>query len=419
MDLISIGLGLLVLATIVVAFLASKSWHWAHVLVVVGLVFASVGYVFLLTPSMTKRTKWQKTFVEADKRFEQAEPTLKALQRGTDDAGLISRLRAKDVTIDDGVEKFEGVRTLQERSRIVKRLRGRFWIDGELLDVDGRSGESILNIPLPKPLGLDEGALVFVFESGAPAPNSPADGAQYLGEFRVSAVDGQQVTLQPALGTDKRELDRISRSRGPWVVHESMPVDDPRLFAGLPEEELRALIPEEAIEDYLREGTPWTSDDPEGNRLGFDANDQMLGPSDIDQAVRSEYRRKLRDYTAAFQEYAQQQIEMTAERQALEQDNAKLAAALKTAKELTAIRNETGRKLRHDLDGVKREREAIEQHLAALERQVDKAEKLLAQTLASNSVMASELAAAQESLAGRKLDAQPVPSRRGVDIDAL
>ncbi|MEM1304004.1 MAG: hypothetical protein AAGG46_03875 [Planctomycetota bacterium] len=420
MDLyVQIGLGTLVLATLILAFLATKVWHWAHVLVVVGLVFASIGYVLLLTPSMRTRIKWQKQYAQAEQKLEETLPFVAALQRGTDNPQLIRGLENRGLEFDDDTEQVTGVRVLREKVRLGSRLRGRTWTDAEPGRVDNRSGEVTVTIENPQPLGIEQDGLVVVFEQGPPAPNSPADGAQYLGEFRVVGVGDQQVTLAPVRDFDDQEADRLLSSRGPWVLHETMPVDDRNLFVGMPEDQLRALFPEAVIDEYLREGTPWTADDGEETRLGIDDDDNPVGPDDADAAVRFVYRRQLRDYSASFQDLARQRVELLSDIQALEADNAKLATALAGAKKLQTYREETGRKLRSDLGNVERDLQAIEKHLAGVMQQAEKADELLSQTLAANTRLVARLTAAQASAAGRDLQANPTPSRPAVDIDAL
>ena len=428
MDLyVQIGLGVLVLGTLVLAFLASKVWHWAHVLVVVGLVFASIGYALLLTPSMRTRIKFQKQFADADAQYEQKAPLVEALRRGTSNGGMLRALEGLGVPLGDEQQEIEGVRTLEEKVRLGTRLRGRLWTDAEPGGVDPQSGEVTVSIENPSPLGIEDGALLVVFEQGPPSPNAPADGAQYLGEFRVVGLGDQQVTLSPVKEFDQREADRLINSRGPWVLHETMPVDDPSLFTTgektkvqpRSEEELRTLIPDAVVEEYLREGTPWTTDDGDETKQGFDEDDLPVGPEDWDRAVTFLYRRQLRDYSASFQELAREKIELLSDIQAIEADNAKLAAALEGAKQLQAYREETGRKLRNDLGGVQRDLQAISDHLAAVARQAEKAEMLLTQTLAANTQLAADLTAAQQAAAGRDLQSDPAPSRGGVDVDAL
>ena len=421
MDLITISLAVILLATLVLAFLAAKTWHWAHVLVVVGLAFSSLGYVMLLTPSMRERIKWQKQFVEAEAKLQQQLPLVNAIQRGTSDAALLRQLvnAGLEGPGEGEAEEIDGVWTLTEKVRVANRLRGRLWIDAVPDAPDAATGEVTVSIDNPNPLGIDEGALLFVFEQGAPSPNSPANGAQYLGEFRVTGLGEQQVTLAPVLKLDQQQAERLLNSRGPWILHETMPVDDQRLFVDLSEDQLRELIPEEVIEEYLREGTSWTDDDGEETKRGFNDDDLEVGPDDWDQAVRFVYQRQLRDYSAEFQQLASERIQLLADIQALEADNAKVATALKGAQQVVKLREEHGGNLRHDREGTLRDLQAVEKYLAALQRQVNKAERLLAQTLAANEELADKLTATQQAAAGRDLQANPQPSRGAVDVDAL
>jgi hypothetical protein len=171
-----------------------------------------------------------------------------------------------------------------------------------------------------------------------------------------------------------------------------MPVDEVELFAGKNADELKKLLPEASVEEYIRQGTPAGPDDDEWHVVGFDAEGNQLGPNDIGKAVKKTYQRRLRDYATEFSELNRHRVMLLASVAAVTEDNARLKAALASAEKLGAFRDEEIRKLTIDLAGLKKEREIIEQHLATVEQQLATTRKLLDEAIAENRRLADDLA---------------------------
>ena len=89
----------------------------------------------------------------------------------------------------------------------------------------------------------------------------------------------------------------------------------------------------------------------------------------------------------------------------------KLAEALEGAERLRSYRQEEISKLESDLASLRREQRAIEDHVSALQAQVDKAKRLLMETLQANAQLASIAESSADDLA-------PVASG-ALDVDAL
>ena len=264
--------------------------------------------------------------------------------------------------------------------------------------IDPQTGQVHVTVADPKPSGINADTILYAFEQGEPTQPDPTQGPQYLGEFHVTAAAGQEATLEPVLPMDEFEQKRLANSQTPWILYESMPVDRYQTFAGKSEDELRKLLPAKSVEEYIRNGTPAGPDDDQWHRVGFDEAGNQLGPDKLDQAVRVEYRRRLRDYSTEFEELSRERMILLTDVAAVTQDNERLQAALKSAQQLEAFRKEELRKLKIDLAGVTKERKAIEAHQASVEKRLANARRLLDESLRENARLAGELAALQDKL---------------------
>lgn len=396
---IQIALAILVLASLVVAYFSAKTWHWAHVLVVLGVFLAGVGYLFLAAETLRINGVLRSQANQLREQLADVQARIAAVEKGTDDLRLISALAADELAVPEEAEELPGLRDLDHRLHLKTRLRGRVWRDVMPAGVDPQTGTVRAIVEAPQPSGIRPDTILFLFEQGEPAQPDPTRGAQYLGQFRVTGVVEKEVTLEPIAPldeiADKFELERLSHSSGPWVFYETMPVDQHDLLAGQSEEQLRQELPEQSVQEYIRDGTEAGPDDDQWHRAGYDEEGNLLGPDDTEKAVRVAYRRRLRDYTVEFEELARERVLLLADVNAVTTDNQRLQTALASARELQGFREEELRKLQIDLAGVTKEREAIESHLAMVEQQLADIEQQLASTLRENRRLADELTAIQ------------------------
>ncbi len=406
------------IATLVLAFFASKVWHWAHVLVVVALVFATLGYTNLGYRVLAHRAKYQAAERRSLAALEETLNRIAAIDRGTEDMAMVSRL-SESLGLDEDATSITSIGDLEYQLRMVNRVRGRLWENVRALGPPNQTGQVEVAIAEDAPpMNVSQGAILYAFEQG-----DPKEGASYLGEFRVVEAGPRQLRLEPVLEMHLADQERFiaSAAQGdPWTLHESMPVDTHDMFAGMTEEQLRAILPESSVEEYLRDGTPAQPDDDPLRIMGIDADGYLVGPEEMDRAQKKIYSRKLRDYAFLFQEEALRQAELRAEGTAILANTKKLEEALAGAKKIAAYRQEEQRKLKHDLAGVTRDQKAIEQHLASVVAQADRAEQLLTKTLAANLRTAEQFAALQAAWAGgADLSTTPTPARPAGDPHAL
>ena len=278
------------------------------------------------------------------------------------------------------------------------RIRGRMWRKVVPAGFNPQTGEVTIGVEAPVPSGINSETVGFLFEDGEPvlpAPDGAPRGPQYLGEFRVSEAAAQGAKLLPVLPLDDFERQRLANSRGPWVMYDVMPIDRYQIFADMSEDELKKNLPPQSVTEYLRHGKPANDADEEWRKAGFDANDKRLPPDKIGDAVKVLYQRRLRDYALEFDQLAKQRAVLMTDLEGVKLDNERLKTALASANELQAFREDEIEKLRTDLTGVTKEREAIAAHLKLVEQQLAKAQALLAETLRRNREMARQLAARQ------------------------
>ena len=172
------------------------------------------------------------------------------------------------------------------------------------------------------------------------------------------------------------------------------------------------MLPAATVDEYLRDGAPATSDDPPERLVDVDADGAIVPPDDPEQrAVAKQYRRRLRDYAVLLDDLEEVRTELFAREQAIESDLDKLAAALQGAQQINEYREQELAMWRDDLANVKREKAALDRHVAALKSRVARAEQLLQATLAENARLAT-------ARLNRRGALTPIGSG-ALDIDAL
>jgi hypothetical protein len=383
---------LLFLTSIVAAYFGARYWHWAHVTLVVLIFLSAVGYFVLAAEVLRINGVLRKQANQLEAQLATTKANIDALDRGTRNSQIINQLLGQEVHIPEDAEEVKSTSQLEHELHLATRLRGRVWRKVAPAGFDPQTGTVTVNIEAPQPPGIEAGRILFLFEDGPPAHPDPVQGPQYLGEFRVTEVVGQQVKAVTVNELDDVEKKRLANSPGNWAVYETMPVDQLEIFAGKSADELKKLLPEASIEEYVRQGTPAGPDDDEWHVIGYDEEGNLVGPNDIAKAVKKVYRRRVRDYATEFSELNRQRVLLLSSIEAVTQDNARLTAALASAEKLGAFREEEIRKLSIDLAGVKKERALIEQHLAAVEQQLAAKLKELGEKIAENRRLADDLA---------------------------
>lgn len=435
----------LALVSFVFAFLSAKTWHWGYVVLVELIFLTSMGFFILAAESLRINAVLRSNLNKIEKEAKQLTADVDGLKFGTSDAAVLNRLRAGDpaVVMAEDATSIPSIEELDHKLLITTRRRGRVWRYADPAGFDPRTGAVRVTFrapprPAPAPAdgteppatppaatptpvlgGLKADTIVYVFEDGPPRAVAPGaqggPGLQFLGEFTVSQSAGANATLQltqPFEPTD-RESRRLSTSRGPWVVYETMPMDRFEIYAGFTEEQLKQLLPKDTVNEYLKHGKEAGVDDDPARRIGVDENNALIPPGSSTAAVKTLYQRRRRDYAGEFDEAIRQRIAMRADIDAVKRDIEDLTAAEEVAKKIQTFRTAERQKLTADLAGVTKEREAIEKHLRDVEQLLAKARDLTAQLLEHNRQLAAQLAAKQRAAnpAGRGAapPAKPTP----------
>jgi hypothetical protein len=394
----------LAVASFVIAFFSARTWHWAYVLVVEALFLATLGFFILAAETVRINAVLRSAVNRAQKDLDMVEAQNDALLNGTNNPAVIDQLSGiqdpAPVKMPEGAESIPSIEQLDHELLIATRLRGKVWRNVRpAAPANPQTGEVTVAVQSPLQVtDTNKQPVVYVFEDGpaqAPGPDGKPRGAQYLGEFSVTAADAQQAKLQPVLEMDEAERRRLAASRGPWIMYETMPLDRHEILAGKTDEDLQKILPKQSIQEYLRDGKPATADDDPYRVVGLDENGNRLPPAEIDKAVKKVYSRRLRDYAAEFDELSRRRVVLLTEIDALNKDIARLTAAEAAAKELHAFRQDEKQKLTVDLAGINKEREAIDAHVAQLKKQLARAHELTADLMRRNEQLAGELAARQ------------------------
>ena len=369
--IVQIVLGLLLLVGLATIVMSSKNWHWTQLVLVLFIFFSAIGYLFLGAETMRIHRNLRAGIPNLEKQ--------------------LVRFQQENEELRSGVGDKLGIQELEHRVQILSRERGRVWRNVMPAGQVDPQGRVAVEIAKPQPHGLSQDAIVYAFEAGNPNAADPAGGAQYLGEFRVTAADAGGASLEPVLLIDNRAGQRLVDSQGPWSLYETMPIDRHRLFAAYPEEQLREMLPAESVEEYLRHGTEATNDDDQWHVTGLDADGKRVGPENIDQAVKRLYDRSLRDYAFLFSELASEKVVILAQQEAVAQDNERLTKAIASAKATGQFRQQQIDTLNNDLSAMKQDRAAIEAHRDAVLELLSHDRELVEGYLQSNTSLANQL----------------------------
>lgn len=364
--------------------------------VLVGLIaVAALGFCYATMRTLKTQQYWRELVEDFKKRIAEVHAQNARLREGQEEEGKLVAL---------------GIR--QTRLELEKVLldRGRVWYNctPEATPLTAQTGEVRVTTDLPDPHGITVNTVLYVFEQ-----QPVEDGGAYLGPFVVDQVAAKQVALKPAFKFEPGELQRLSRSAGPWVMYEKLPVDNYYLFADLDEDQLRKLLPAASVEDYLRHGEAagwedveqWGVDgmvvDENGVPLMDEQGQQIAGRDGV-------FQRRLRDYAALLhaapygEEYdahipsQRSQLTLLTDLIAsMERDVQYMQAAAADAKKQVTFRENEKAALEADLAKIRAERDAVAAHRQRVEQKLGELKAAVEQMLEQNRTMAGQIARIQ------------------------
>jgi hypothetical protein len=421
---------LVVLIGLITIIMSIKNWHWAQMLLVLGIFFMAIATLFLGMETFRIHRNIRKAMPGLEKKLADVEEENRALQFGAraEDPAVMrivsSEVFGGEMPFDAEAEgRMPGVQVWINRLQDLARARGRVWRHAVPNGFDQKTGRVAVAIapaqqaapvdpdlaaaepaaddaaPAPPAAasqshGLTVDAIVYAFENGAPNPAAPDQGAQYLGDFKVVEANDVGVILEPVQALNQFTGNRLIKSiqaKKSWSLYELMPADKHELFAGLDEAAKRALLPAATVEEYIRHGTPAQPDDDEFHIAYFGEGDKRLGPDEQATATEKRYDRPLRDYGYLFPELMRERVVMEADVAALKQQIADLETAHTNAKKLEGHRTREMTALNKDLKSMKRDRDFIKNLLATINSQIANARGQITNLLQRNASGAQTL----------------------------
>ena len=331
--------------------------------VLLGLnILVTLGAFYFALQTLNVHKVWRESAKKHEQRLEQVNKEIENLAQGTDGNG--------------------GIRSL--RMNLFSELlgRGRVWYGCKHLAIQNPEAINVV-VSDPAPHNMEENLVVYVFEyvekkdAAADAGNNMGMGAEgpslrpeiettrFLGEFVVTSPVEVGVTISPTMKLDEKTKANLMASKGPWMLRELLPSDSHDIFAGKSEEELRAMLPEKVVAEYLKDG---------------DEN-----PT-----------RKLRDYLTLLKWYDQHNTQQAETIEATKRFNGHLEAALADADKQTDFRKQLNTSLQQELAAMSAERDAVLAYEATLKAEIDERTKKIEDLMNKNRVLAQTIQEFQE-----------------------
>jgi hypothetical protein len=200
------------------------------------------------------------------------------------------------------------------------------------------------------------------------APPADEPPGLYLGTFKiVETNDADEVVLAPAYALLPEEIQAIADSVASdrcWILHDTIPRDDPAIFDDMTDDEIRTLL----------------QGDPEY----------------AEEVVRDREKRALRDYDFLIAECHRIRATQRVRREQLESAIATIQADIVLCDEQKAHRQEQKLEYAAEIKRLNDELTLIETHRDSLQDRIDALTLLIEEKLVSNASHAAELARRQE-----------------------
>jgi chromosome segregation ATPase len=179
-----------------------------------------------------------------------------------------------------------------------------------------------------------------------------------------------------------------------------MPVDHHYVFAELNEDELKTLLPEDRLPEFLHEGKELTWEQVEELKLSGEIVAEDGRPLRDEQGekipgAKGKYQRPLYDYRELLAAFYRDRLILRDMIVSLEKDVGLLKDSAAEAKAILSAREEEIRKLAEQQATVRKERGAVWSHYQAVRQRVVALEQELNRLLEENRRLAAQLVQAQ------------------------
>ncbi len=338
--------------------------------VLLGLIFVlSLGFFYMAAQTLKMHQVWRTSAQQYEEAIAQAQEEADQLKNG-----VLEGLQVKKA----------GVRQLKDALDREVFMRGRVWRGVQPASRPTQQdpeGQFELMVDLQNEgHQITDQMTVYLFEE-----KLARDGGQYLGEFRVSGLGGTQITLKPAKRMNDQEYNRLTKSAGPWMLYERLPMDRHDLFDGVPEEELKAMLPEAAYREILKHGKPADPDDPP------------------ERVVNGKYQRPLVDFALALGYAHIRWSEWIDQIKSIQRDLEAVKTALALAEARQKLHGQEKADVQKELADMEAQRDAVAAHLKEVEEALAARYTMIQQTVEKIQNLARQIARFQLE-ATRRID---------------
>jgi hypothetical protein len=324
--------------------------------------------------------------------------------------GQVVQLEKALATELETTEKLTGeIRQLklQLHEQVVDRGRAWFRCTPQPTPETQRTGAVAVAVQLPDPHQITLNSVLWVFDE-LPIQK----GGRYLGQFAVTGVDDTSVNvaLTPSKRLTQAELQRLvqsaARQGATWALYEIMPIDNHHSLAGLPEDVLRAVLPEQTVDEYILDGQLMTLGEMKqrglaGNVYRIDANEEIVKVDGLPQEVgaedeRGKYVRQLRDYEELFRQHGLDRTMLQEGIARTERNVRYIQEANADATRQFQYRQEERDRLKDtELPKAVRERDLVVAHQKVVEGALAALQASIQETIDKNLALAGEIARIQ------------------------
>jgi hypothetical protein len=244
-------------------YMNTKTWRWLHVTMTFLVFLAIIPFGLYAALTLRTRAAWVGEHTKLEKQTEEAQ-------------------QAADLAINGPITdvKQESDSVVNLRANLGRTVldRGRVWRDGITGVIEGTGvrlnmvppADPAVPAPGPAPKhNIVEKTVLFAFASGE-MPGEPGIRVPvaYLGEYRVTEAppEGTTIKVEPTMPPTEDQVNIVKNQETRWILYEVCPADNHQIFAGMTEQQLTTLLPQQAtglppqqyqkfIAQFLRDGT--------------------------------------------------------------------------------------------------------------------------------------------------------------------
>ncbi len=299
----------------------------------------------------------------------------------------IRNLRKENKNLKEGEKSGDELKPgiEQVRAELDKLItnRHRVWYNcTPTVDINKQTGALSIKVTVdqPDPPGIRDRMILEVFEEAGVRQQG-----RYLGEFKVRSVADKQVSLEPAVKLLPRDVEKLSTAKRLWTMYDTMPADNHEIFAQWKDEDKKAMLPAETVEQYIKNGQAAAEEEP------------------AEHKAEGKYVRPLRDYAVLFGAYRLKITVLIDLEQAAMRDLQLLEDTLADAKRQVQFYQKQVTVFQGIAAKFAHQRDAVKSHLEKLQEKLGAAKEAAEKFFKNNKAMAGQIAKIQLD-ATRRID---------------